>query len=184
MELKVHLDLPEDIGLKVKQFDTANFDIEETEDPEFEEDIAEHYFAPRFATVIAYIDDEIVGTSSLRLRTIEFEGKKVFLGGQGGITVSKDKRKQGIGTQLLKRSIEVFHENNCDIAFLNTDIEILGHIFEKIGYKVYPREYFYIGKSGKQYSDNNAMLAPVNSREIFDVIMDSDMNLDIGESNI
>lgn len=135
--------------------------------------------------VIAIEDNNLVGQVVVLKRNIPFDGKSIILGGIGGMCTSEDKRKHGIGAKLLAVAMKELREAGCDVCYLCTDIKKpwMVSFYRKEGFVVLGRPHTYLGKSGKRYTDHDAMIAPVNSRVKFDHIMESKLPLDIGIGN-
>lgn len=134
--------------------------------------------------ILAYENNEIIGRTALFKRTIEIVDKKISLGGIGKVRVRLDKRKHGIGSQMMDEAMKQLKKENCDVAFLCTNLDsFLKHFYEKYGFVAIPHAYTYTGKSGKIYSGTDGMLAPITSKDIYTTIMNGTTILHIGVGN-
>lgn len=146
-------------------------------------------FSPSLKDQIGHVcaldKNSLVGRVVIMKRKITFENKPVILGGVAGVCISPEKRKLGLATKLLDRAIKELKLTGCDIAYLCTDVEDKGYLklYGRFGFKVLGRLQTYLGKSGKRYIDHDAMIAPINSKTIFDLVISEKENLDIGSGN-
>lgn len=129
-----------------------------------------------FGYVLGYVGSELIGTVNLIKRDIIFNGKKIILGGIGGVCVHKSHRKKGYSKALLKIAMSELKKEKCDIAFLDTE---LNNFYEKFGFCKLPSKYVAIGKSGKQYFDDSGMIAPVSSKSVFNFVFKSNLVFDL-----
>lgn len=139
--------------------------------------------ADRYKYIVALKAYEPISLVMLFKRNVIFDNKKILLGGIGGVCTEESYREKGISSSLLKIAIQELKKENCDVAYLCTNIKTYGNFYSKIGFKQLPKQHTYLGKSGKRYFDWDGMIAPMNSQAIFKEIMESDKNLDIGTGN-
>ncbi len=139
-----------------------------------EREIKEHFFAEGFAMVLAYLDEKLVGILELHKRDCEFDGSKFLLGGAAGVCVIDSARKQGVGSKLIKKGLKVLKDSGCAIACMNVDLEVGMHgFYEKLGFKMMDREISFDDINGKRINSRGAMFIPLDSKEIYDQIMNS-----------
>lgn len=139
----------------------------------------------RIKFIIAFENKTVIGISIALKRIINFKNKKIILGGIGGVCVRPDKRRRGIATSLVKETVKELKEANCDIAYLCTNLKDEGMIklYSQFGFVTLDRSHVYLGKSGKKYEDNDAMIAPINSVEIFQEVKEDLKPFNIGTGN-
>lgn len=137
----------------------------------------------RFKYIIALKDSEPISLVILLKRSIILDNKKILLGGIGGVCTEESYRRKGISSSLLKIAIQELKKENCDVAYLCTNIKTYGNFYSKIGFKQLPRQHTYLGKSGKRYYNWDGMIAPIVSKDIFEEIITNDKNFDIGKGN-
>ena len=133
--------------------------------------------------LLALENQKIIGILVLLKRRLIFNHQKLILGGFGGLCVVEAKRKQGIATALLKKGVVRLKREDCDIAYLCTDIKQLGNLYKPFGFVALNREHSYLGKSGKRYIEDDAMVAPINSREKFQAVLSDKKIFNIGRGN-
>ncbi len=126
-----------------------------------------------FAYIIAFIQNTPVGYIRLFKRTIHFYGKVVILGGIGGVCTDPHQQRKGIATQMLQIAIKELKKQHCDIAYLCTNIEKLGKLYGKVGFVPLNRQYTFTGNSGRKYFDTDGMIAPINSENIFQEVLNN-----------
>ena len=139
-----------------------------------------------YAHFLAIENGSVISSIALFKRTIKHKGKSIFMGGLGGVCTTKKRRNRGIASLLMKKGMEDFKKQGCDIAFLCTDIENpkLVKLYNKIGFAVMEQPYACTGKSGKRYVDKEGMIAPIKSKSKFNLILKNKEILDIGLGGI
>jgi len=134
--------------------------------------------------IIAFERKNIVGMAVIYKRKLNLNGKKILLGGIGRLRVAMNKRKQGIGNIIMNFAMMQLSKINCDVVLLCTDTQsFLVTWYEKFGFALMSKTITYLGESGKRYSDNRGMLAPIKSEEIFSQIQNNKEILNIGNGN-
>ena len=138
------------------------------------EEAEENFIAKPYARLFAYDDNKAVGTVQLFKRENEFAGRKFLLGGIGGVCVTRTYRRQGIGTQMLEKAVEVLKKEGCEIACLNTEpTENAFPLYERIGFRLMKRDISFENSKGQIVHDYGTMFVPLDSDELFDTIMQS-----------
>jgi hypothetical protein len=74
-------------------------------------------------------------------------------------------------------------EWDCDIAYLCTDIGKTGSLYSRVGFVPLNKPYSFYGRSGKLHEQHNGMIAPLNSRGIFEEVLHAQGMLHIGSGN-
>ncbi len=139
----------------------------------------------KFLHIIAVENGRVIGKIGLVKRNITHENDSIILGGIGGVCTIPDKRNQGVASTLLKIAIEELTKTGCDIAYLCTDVDDKNAtgLYEKVGFRILGKPHTYFGKSGKLYTDHDAMLAPLNSKVLFDKVIHGKEVFHIGKGN-
>jgi len=184
VQLKTYSILTNDLKLIKDKFAQENFDIEEVNDPEWEDELKEWYWKEPDSYIFAYINNEIVGIASFFKRKVKFQENLIKMAGFGGLTVAIKHRGKGIAKKLIEERIELAKDWGADIAFLNTDINKLGNLFSKFGFVPLRRNYVFIGKSGQKHEDDSGMIAPILSNEKFREVLNHTEPFFIGDSNL
>ncbi|MEK7513810.1 MAG: GNAT family N-acetyltransferase [Patescibacteria group bacterium] len=133
--------------------------------------------------VIALENNLLIGVVIVLKRNLVFNQDKLVLGGIGGVSVKLDKRRKGIATALLKEGMKILKQNKCDLAYLCTDINKLTNLYVKVGFVPLNRQHSFLGRSGKRYTEYDAMIAPVNSQSKFQAVLSDKKPFDIGRGN-
>lgn len=183
MEIKVFSELTEKLSGKLDLFGWENFYAANQRTPEHLAQEDEKFFSQPKAWILAFEADEIIGRVLLHKRTITFGRKKIILGGIGGVCTRKDKRNQGLASIMLKEAIAILKEWDCDIAYLCADIEKSGSLYSRVGFIPLNRPYSFHGRSGKLHEQHNGMIALLNSREIFEEVLQAQEIFHIGSGN-
>lgn len=147
------------------------------------DDEEEKFFDEPGAIVVGYLNREVVGLLNLHMRNIEYQKKLIKLCGIGGVVTRIDHRRLGIGTQLLKQALTYARSKDFDIAMLCTDINRLGKFYTPVGFVPLKRKYYFIGKSGKEYSEANGMICAINPQYSLSTFINSRSKLFVGTSN-
>ncbi len=137
-----------------------------------------------FKWIVARDSDEIVGMVAAYKRNILYLGEELVMGGIGKMRVSLEYQRRGIASKLMGIVISELKAESVDVALLCTNIDsFLVNFYEKFGFKLLGKPYRYKGKSGKDYTELEGMLAPINSKSKFKTVMSSEHVLDIGVGN-
>ena len=183
MRLEIFLELSDDLAERVKLFIAQDFYAEGERTPELLKEEAEKFYSKPKAWLLVIEKDQIIGTTALHQRKIQFHNKNVNLGGVGEVCVRKDQRRKGTAAQMLKKAVKTLMEWECDIAYLCANIKESGALYSKAGFVPLDRTYTYHGRSGKLYEDINGMIAPIKSPGIFEEILRSEEKLHLGPGN-
>lgn len=144
----------------------------------------EHYCSAddQFKYIVVLNKDEVVGIILFFKREVNFKGQKILLGGIGGVGTKESYRGKGIATKMLSMAHGILKDAGCDIALLDTDLkdQMLVKIYNRIGFTVLGRAFTYLGKSGKRYFWDDGMIAPINSRQVFEEVLEDSEPFDIG----
>lgn len=183
MQTKTFKKLSDELASKVEQFELENFYSGKENVEKRRQENKEKYFSFPKAWLLAFEDNQIIGRIMLHKRTIKFGDKDIILGGVGGVCTRRDKRRQGIATKMLGESMKILREWECDVGFLCADIEKNGLLYTQVGFVPLNKPYTYYGRSGKLYEENYGMIAPINSQNLFEELLNSDQKFHLGEGN-
>ncbi len=143
------------------------------------------FFSIPIAYLLAIENNLVIGVVELYKREISYQGKKIILGGFGGVCTAKNKRRRGVATALLKKGIQELKFRGCDIAYLCTDVDdpVMIKLYSQVGFVPLKKPYTYLGKSGKRYTEEYGLIAPVKSKDKYNLVMDGKEIFDIGIGN-
>ena len=133
--------------------------------------------------ILAHAGDNLIGAIKLSRRAIPFAGRTIQLGGLGGVATREDWRGRGVAAATTAAAMDFLRSHDCDIAYLCTEIAKNGRLYGKVGFVPLGRPHTYLGASGKRYTDEDGMIAPVNSPELFAAILADTAPFDIGRGN-
>ncbi len=136
-----------------------------------------------FGYVIGYQNERMIGVINLLKRKIKFKQSEILLGGIGGVCTHAKFRHQGIASQLLQQAMKALKKAGCDIVFLCTDLDPSSTLYTRLGFVPLGRPYKATGASGKIYTDNDGLIAPVNSQEIFNQVLQDSQIFDLQGQN-
>lgn len=183
MEFKLFPKLTDDLAVSVDQFIAQNFYAEEEKTQEHLAEEEEKFYSQPKAWLLAFKKDQIIGTTALHQRKIQFDDKDIVLGGIGRVCTRKDRRRQGIANQMLKEAVKTLRKWDCDMAFLCANEKESGDLYAQVGFVPLNKSYTYSGRSGKLYEESNGMIAPLNSFEVFEEVLHSARKLHLGPGN-
>lgn len=181
--MKVLSKLSAELAEEIEKFTSENFYTEREKTLEGQLALRERFFSQPKAWLLAFKDDQIIGTILLHKRRTNFKNQELILGGIGRVCTRKDKRNQGIATAMLKKAVKILKEWGCDIAYLCADIEKTGALYAQVGFVPLNKPYTYFGQSGTLYEGTSGMIAPINSSDIFNDVLHSEQKLHIGKGN-
>lgn len=149
------------------------------------EDTEDKFFSTPFAFLLALEDHSVIGTLLLFKRKIDYKGETILLGGIGNVCTKKERRRMGVATALLKRAMKELNAQKCDVAYLCTDINdpAMVKLYTGVGFVHLNKPYTYVGRSGKRYAETDGMVAPLQSKEKFDLILNGKEPLDLDTGN-
>ena len=146
------------------------------------EELMEDFVAESFAKVLAYLGEELVGCVSVFKREIEYEGRRMVLGGFGGTCTRADLRRRGIGTRVCRAATNLLREEHCDVAFLAA-APGTERFYAQFGFGPLGKPYTFVNARGvtKQPDTwDDGMLAPVCSGTLFHHILGGQTPLHLG----
>lgn len=146
-----------------------------------DEEVEEDFYHPESAQVLAYIEGELVGWAGVHETEQDFEGKKIKLGGYG-ICTHPDWQRKGIAGKVSKTAMDFLKDKGCEVAFLSVDSSNIASIklHQKNGFVMLPREFSWTNSKGEVKKDDGGMIAPVNSQEAFEYILNGKEILYVG----
>ncbi len=183
MEIKYFQKLSDNLAVSVDQFIAQNFYTEGERTPKLLAEEEEKFYGKPKAWILIFEEDQIIGTTALHQRKIQFSNQDINLGGIGRVCTRKDRRRQGIANQMLEEAVKTLRKWDCDMAFLCANVKESGDLYEKVGFIPLSQPYTYHGRSGKVYEEKNGMIAPLNSRGLFEEILTSKQKLHLGPGN-
>ena len=137
----------------------------------------------RIKYILTFDKDQVVGIIIIFKREIKFKGEKLIVGGIGAVGTKKEYRGKGIATKMLRIAREELEKATCDIATLGTDITdpVMVKMYGKIGFVPLGRNHVYLGMSGKSYTSNDLMIAPIKSKEKFQEVLTDKSPFNLGQ---
>jgi predicted N-acetyltransferase YhbS len=138
-------------------------------------EIAECFIAKGFGWVLALQGNAIVGQIELFSRKVEFEGRRILLGGLGGTCVTVRTRNRGLGSTLVRKGIEILRQKKCGVACLNANIKDYpsGGLYYRVGFRLMRRPISFTDVRGKMRHDAGEMFAPICSNNVYESVMNS-----------
>jgi len=183
--LKKYKVLPKNIEKQANELSRICFSFMEETEEQRRLHTDKFYNNKAVVTVLALENDRVIGRAKVIKRDITYKGVKIILGGLGGICTLPEKRRKGIASSVVRIAFEELKNQGCDIAYLCTDLTDPQKVrmYCNVGFVPLGRSHQYRGQSEKIYIENDAMIASVNSKVRFDLIMKGPEILDIGYGN-
>ena len=184
-KVNLYYTLTEKIKVQVDKLLDECFGTRSGQSTEKLEEQEDRFFSNPFAFLLAIEKNSVIGVIELHKREINYQGRNVVLGGFGGVCTKKSRRRRGVATTLLNYGLKELRYKSCDIAYICTDVDdpVMLKIYYQAGFISLNKPYTYIGKSGKRYTEKDGMIAPIKSKEKFDIVMKGKDVFDIGIGN-
>ncbi len=183
MRLEFFPELTENLAEIVYQFIAENFYPEGERTPKLLAEEEEKFYSRPKAWLLAFEEEQLIGTTALHQRNIQFDNKNIVLGGVGRVCTRKDRRRRGVANQMLKEAVRTLRKWDCDMAFLCANVKESGNLYAQVGFVPLNKPYTYSGRSGKLVEESNGMIAPLSSFEIFEEVLHSTQKLHMGSGN-
>jgi len=138
------------------------------------QEIEEDYDRPSVARVLAYDGGELIACAEVFLRTVEYEGQSILLGGFSPCT-RLDQRGKGIGTQVCQAAMGYLRQRGCDMLFLSVDTGRTTHpLYERLGFRMLARPFIYANTRGEIKESAGGMVAPLCSPALAELVLRGD----------
>lgn len=143
------------------------------------------YFSPTYKHLLFYKNDKLISYLRMIKRETVFGGTNITIGGIGDVCTISKEREQGYALTLLKKAVEIFKEENIDIALLQTNVQKGEKLYGAVGFVPLGKAYKYEDANRKvcESEAEDAMIAPIKNKEIFEKILVSKELLDIGDGD-
>lgn len=175
--------LSETLKIETEKLLKESFGVASDADPKRIQAKKENHYTTPVECLLAFLNDELIGIQMIFLRNIIFENQPILIGGLGGLCVKKEYRNQGIAKKLLSAAVTRMQNLSCDISMLFTNIHNPRYIklYGMFEFAPLHREYSFINKSGELRTAKSAMIAPINSKEKYNLITNSTNLVHIGD---
>jgi ribosomal protein S18 acetylase RimI-like enzyme len=129
--------------------------------------------------------ERLVGFATVYTRQIERSGVSLKLGGLGDVCTDPEWRRRGIATAISAAATAELEQADCDIAYLCAAVDDPGivRLYGQSGFVPLGRPHTYFGRSGRLYQDDDAMVAPICNRGLFEDVLEDTTPLHIGTGN-
>jgi GNAT superfamily N-acetyltransferase len=147
-----------------------------------DEEAEEDFCHPTSAQILAYIGDEFVGWAGIHETEQLFEGRSVKLGGYG-ICTHPDWQRRGIANKVSQAAMDFLRDRGCEVGFLSVELSNNASIklHKRNGFVLLHRDFSWTNSKGKTKKDTGGMIAPINSQEQFDRILNGKEVLYVGK---
>ncbi len=111
-----------------------------------------------------------------------YEGTMVKFGGYG-ICTHPDRRRRGIATKVARMAMNYLRRNKCDVGFLSVDQNNKKslRLHAKFGFEMLPKPFSWTNSRGELKQDTGAMVAPINSPELYEHVLAGSEVLYVGK---
>ena len=133
------------------------------------------FYHPMSAQVLAYSDEKLVGWAGVHETEQDHLEKTIKLGGYG-ICTHPDWQRRGIASKVAEKAMEFRKESGCEVGFLsgNPGDKCSGRLHGKFGFVMLPQQFSWTNSSGEVKKDIGGMIAPIESKQLFEYILSSD----------
>ena len=137
-----------------------------------QQEVEEDFYHPECAHALTYLDNHLIVWAGIHKTKVKFLDKRINLGGFG-VCVHPDYRKAGVGFELSQKVMKYLKNQGCDIAFLSIDTlnEASRNLHKKTDFVFLFKNFSWIGKSGQLKQDDGGMIAPLNSIQLFNFVL-------------
>lgn len=147
-----------------------------------EQEVLEDFYTPNVARVLVHEGDTLIGYAGIHITKVGYQDREIKLGGFGGVCVAEDYRNKGIGNTICVAAMEFLKKEGCDIAFLSIDTSgSSAQFYNKFGFEELKLPFTWTNSKGERKSDMGGMIAPLNSKEIFQFVLSGSDSLFVGE---
>ena len=132
----------------------------------------EDFYHRESCHVLAYLKHQLVGWCGVHETTQTYQGKEIKLGGYG-ICTHPEWRGQGIASRVSKVAKDGLFKRGGEVAFLSVDPtnQASVKLHHKNGFVMLHRDFSWINSQGELKQDRGAMIAPLNSQDLFEHIL-------------
>ncbi len=147
-----------------------------------DEEACEDFYHVPSVQVLAYKGNKLVGWAGVHETIQDFERLIIKLGGYG-ICTHPDYWGLGIASKVSKVAMDYLKNRGVDVAFLSVDTtnQASVRLHKKNGFVPLQQEFTWTTSKGVLKKDMGGMIAPVNSRELFDLILKGTELLYVGK---
>jgi GNAT superfamily N-acetyltransferase len=144
------------------------------------EAVEDFYHVPS-VQVLAYEANKLVGWAEVHETIQDFEGLRIKLGGYG-ICTHPDYWGLGIASKVSKAAMDYLKNRRVDVAFLSVDTanQASVRVHMKNGFVPLQQEFAWTNSKGELKKDLGGMIAPVNSKKLFELIFNGTELLYVG----
>ena len=133
------------------------------------------FYHPMSAQVLAYSDEKLVGWAGVHETEQDHLEKTIKLGGYG-ICTHPDWQRRGIASKVAEKAMEFLKESGCEVGFLSVNPGDKGSVrlHGQFGFVMLPQQFSWTNSSGEVKKDIGGMIAPIESKQLFEYILSSD----------
>lgn len=117
------------------------------------------------------------------IRSVKINTTSLKMAGIGGVVTHKQYRHKGYASLLLQKTIE-FLRDKVDFSLLCTDIDRLGQLYSRCGFRPLNKNYYFINKNGVTVPESGGMVLVFKNNDDTLLIADKKITFNIGKSNI
>lgn len=146
-----------------------------------DEEAAKDFYHSPVCQVLTYVGQKLIGWAGIHITQQKYQETEIKIGGYG-ICVHPDRRNQGIASQMVEQIIDYLKQENCDIGFLSVDPDNKAAVklHRKFGFVPLPQNFSWTDSQGKLKTDNDGMIAPLNSPQFFTIVLEGKEVLYVG----
>lgn len=149
----------------------------DVDDKEAEDD----FYHPPSTQILAYVGKTLVGWAGVHVTEQTYKGQQIKLGGYG-ICTHPDFRRMGIASKVAGEAMKYLKNGNCSLGFLsvNPKDEKSIKLHQKHGFEMLSQHFSWANSKGEIKEDIGGMIAPINSKELFNLVLNNSDPLYVG----
>jgi len=145
-------------------------------------EVQDDFYHPQALQVLAYVDDLLVGWAGVHITTQLYCNQKIKIGGYG-ICTDPYWQQKGIASKIVTEIMKYLSIKKCDIGFLSVNLKDGSSLalHKKYGFVMMDQKFSWTDSKGKVKYDTGGMITQINSKEIFNLVLNGNEPLFVGE---
>jgi GNAT superfamily N-acetyltransferase len=139
------------------------------------------YSAPEDGMFLLFDGERAIGRVAVHKVQSDYDGKKYFLGGFGGLAVLPEYQGKGYARKLAEAALEKASEIGVDVACMETNAESgIAGLYQKLGFEFLNRPAYFINHGNNEVTDENVMIMGLRNKKLADKILTTNKKFHYG----
>ncbi len=146
-----------------------------------DEEAENDFYHPPVRQLLAYMGQELIGWAGIHITRQKYQNTEIKIGGYG-ICVHPNWQNQGIASKMVRQIIDYLKQENCEIGFLSADPtnKAADKLHRKFSFVPLSQNFSWTNSQGELKTDNDGMIAPLNSPQLFERVLEGKEPLYVG----